>query len=77
SRGAVDLVFGFHLPDTLEIALVGRPAHCLVQHPWFASDDWTITQVRRSKGAAPRTTVTVMTGDQPFSLPWRRLLKGI
>lgn len=73
--GFIDVVLGFELPATIELAIVGRPARCLIDHLWFADERWVVDSVRRGdKGMHPRTTVTVATGQEPFALPWRRLL---
>lgn len=77
SGGFIDVVLGFDLPATIELAIVGRPARCLIEHPWFADERWVVDRVqRKEKGMHPRTTVTVSTGQEQFALPWRRLLLG-
>jgi hypothetical protein len=69
--GQVLLGLPFHLPDTIDAAAVGRPASCLVGHPWFTNPDWTIDSVERGD---THTFVRIRTGYEPFSMPWRHLL---
>lgn len=72
---AIQIVLPFHLPDTIDEALAGRPLNCLVGHRWFKSEGWTIVRVERPAGARrPRTIVRVDTGLEPYVMPWRRLV---
>lgn len=69
--GFVLIVLPFHLPDTLETALIGRPVSFLVGHPWFTDERWVIDSVHRS---VRNMTFKVATGYEPLCMPWQRLL---
>lgn len=70
-EGFVLIVLPFHLPDTLEMALIGRAVSFLVGHPWFSDERWVIDSIHRS---VRNMTFKVTTGYDSLRMPWNRLL---
>lgn len=71
-RGTLRLWLPNGLPETIVLALPGRPLRALVDHPVLATGDWTIAAVEVCAGGGH--VIRVRTGQRRFAAPWPALL---